>query len=240
MNVDLQKLLGKLPEILKFQKENKRLPEYITIDNQKVLKKDYIDALNRMSTFTVAEDRLPYTVNMQMQVQQQNTPSTLYLSPRFRHNMDQDTNYYCGPFMDQQIIYELYGIDVKESYLAKQAGTTTSGTSHSGVIKALQDWAAANNHQVNCGFQNFSDTGWKKVAEMVADPSVGLGMHVKYKNKWGHYVYITAVDLSKKLVTIIDSLNDADLMTVSFAVFEEWIRNTTNNQPSCFVVKKIK
>jgi len=240
VNVSTEKILAKLPEILEFQQKNGRLPNFITVDGQKVMKKDYLDALKRFANFTVEEDRLPYSINMQVQIAQKKAVSGVYVSPRFRHYMDQETNYWCGPFMDSQIIYELYGMNAAQKYLAEHAGTTTSGTGSSGVIKAITDWANANGHKVTCNLQNFSDTGWKKCGEMVEDPDLGLGFHVKYKNTWGHWMYPVSIDLNKKVVGLIDSLNPADLIYVSFAEYEQWIKNTAGGQPSCFVVKKAK
>lgn len=237
---DVKQLINRIPAIIDFQKQNGRLPNYVTLGNDKIDKKEYVDALNRVSQFTVKEDRLPYTVQVQTEIKENNTPSTVYISPRFKHYVDQDTKYYCAPFMLAQIIFELFNIIPAQTWLASRAGTTTKGTGHTGVIKALNDWCAANGHKVISNFQGFSSTGWQKCAEMIKDPNVGLGFHVKYRNKFGHYMYPVIVDMDKKIVTCIDSLNPEDLITVSFTEFESWIRNTTGGQPSCFVVKKIK
>jgi hypothetical protein len=234
--------------ILRYNVINKKMPTSVLVDGEKISQADYTDAIKRVQAYIESNGK-PKTVRMGTAVTSTSvTPPKIqvqtgvYVSPKWKHNMDQDTKYYCAPFVDAQILYELYGIDVAEKYLAEQAGTTTSGTGHPGIISAVTIGAAKYGHSVQASFQNFSDTGWKLLGEMVADPNIGIGLHVLYRNHigWGHYMYPVLIDLNKKIITCIDSLNDADTITVSFAEFEKWIANTPGGQPSVFKVKKLR
>lgn len=50
----------------------------------------------------------------------------------------QYTNYYCADVTIMQICYELFGLDLSQSWIASLAGTTTLGTSHEGINSALK------------------------------------------------------------------------------------------------------
>jgi len=238
-----------MERVLRYDIIHNGLPNYVEVNGEKISKADYIDAVKRVQAFLVKEKVDPRYVNMGGTT----SPGTIvptpipvtkgvYICQRYRHNMDQGTGYWCAPFTEAQIIYELYGLDVAQSYLAQVSGTTTDGTGHPGIIKGLETWDDKAGHDVSVDFQNFSSTGWQKCAEMVADPNIGLGFHVLYRNHtgWGHYMFPVIIDMNKKQITLMDSLNSTDMITVSFAEFEKWIANTPYNQPSCLIVKKIK
>jgi hypothetical protein len=164
-------------------------------------------------------------------------PSNIYASPRYDKAQDQGTNYWCGPFTAAQIIYELFGYMPAQKLIADLAGTTTSGSGHKELTYAIQNAAQKEGHKVTSVWRNFSDNGWKAVGEMITDPRVGLGIHCLYRNKWGHYMYPIYIDMDRKVVCFIDSLNDDnDVIEVSFAETEKWIANTPGNQPSLWLV----
>jgi len=142
----------------------------------------------------------------------------VYQSPRFVHNLKQGTRYWCAPFMEEQLIYELYDIKVAQSELARDSGTGTSGTGHAGVISGITTEVQHLGHKVSCAFRNFSDVGWTKLGEMVEDPNIGIGIHCLYRNKWGHYMVPVFIDVNKKIVGFSDSLNSEDILYVPFTL----------------------
>lgn len=161
----------------------------------------------------------------------------LYASPRYDKSQDQGTNYWCGPFTAVQLIYELYGYMAAQKVLADLAGTTTAGSGHKELTYAIETAAKQIGHQVTSVWQNFSATGWKTLGEMIADPKIALGIHCLYRNKWGHYMYPIYIDMDRKVICLIDSLNDDnDVIEVTFAEMEQWIANTPYNQPSLWIV----
>jgi hypothetical protein len=161
----------------------------------------------------------------------------LYASPRYDKSQDQGTNYWCGPFTAVQLLYELYGYKLAQQVLATLAGTTTAGSGHGELTYAIETAAKQIGHKVTSVWQNFSTTGWKAVGEMIADPNVALGIHCLYRNKWGHYMYPIYIDMDRKVICLIDSLNDDnDVIEVPFAEMEQWIANTYGGQPSLWIV----
>jgi peptidoglycan hydrolase-like protein with peptidoglycan-binding domain len=162
----------------------------------------------------------------------------VYSSPAWRHYQDQETGYWCGPFTDSQIIYELWGHEAAQSYLASLGGTTSAGTDHDGLLYAINTWASRNGHSCNSWFQNFSSTGWDQLGQWVADPNIGIGIHCLYKDRWGHYMYVVQVNMNNQTVICIDSLNEEDTIAVDFGTFARWIAETPGGQPSVLVVKK--
>jgi hypothetical protein len=165
--------------------------------------------------------------------------SGIYQSPRFVHNLKQGTHYWCAPFMEEQLIYELYDIRIAQSEMARESGTGTAGTGHAGVINGITMEVKQLKHKVSCVFKNFSDTGWTKLGEMVTDPVIGIGIHCLYRNKWGHYMVPVYLNLNTKIVGFSDSLNTEDILYVPFSDAESWIKNNYGGQPSVFQVNKI-
>lgn len=170
--------------------------------------------------------------------------NNLYRTIRYRQFQDQQTGYWCGPFMVSQILYELFGVEVAQSWLAEIAYTSSAGTDHNGVIRDITTWAAQNGHVVKAWFQNFSEMGdsidarFRALGGAIASPYLGIGIHGFYKDHWGHYMYPVEVNMDNRTITIIDSLNEEDLMIVSFEDMARWIRETPGNQSSILVVQK--
>lgn len=168
----------------------------------------------------------------------------IFFNPRFIRNLKQKTLYYCAPTMIEQLIYELYGIVTDQYEIAKLAGTTTAGTGHPGVEKGFEVKVFNLGHKADITYQTFSGLGstalarWKKVGEMVEDPNIGIGLHILYRLKWGHYITPVYINLETEIIGFVDTLNEEDIMYVPFSTMELWIAKTTGGQPS--VVKAVK
>jgi hypothetical protein len=52
-------------EILEYKKLNGQMPEYIIIEEYKILKKDYIDMMERVNKFILEMGRNPRTVDIE-------------------------------------------------------------------------------------------------------------------------------------------------------------------------------
>lgn len=232
--------------------KNGTLPKYTTINGKQCLLKDVLDACQRSNNYYKQKGKCAGNVNMNLQ---EPTPlpaqPTVYKNPRYIPNYKQETGYYCADDMLVECGKELWDIIEKQSVFAKLAGTTTEGTGSNGVISAIISWAKSKGHSVKAYMKNFSDTGWLKVCELVANPDVFLGMHVLYRNHkgWGHWMTPTKItlvytngkiDTSKSKIACVDTLNAGSAeVEVTLAEYELWIANTPGNQPSVFIAEKI-
>lgn len=167
-----------------------------------------------------------------------------YWNPRYLSNGEekQSTNYYCLPVSVMQSVYELTGIDLSQSWLAKIMGTTTAGTGHQGVAKALTEVNKKYKLNLKHEWKNFSDIGWNKLAQYVKNPDVAIIIHGGWAElgTWnfeaGHYYTLACINPSKKYAYEIYSLQGASLQKRSF----DYLRASMNyiSQPSICVITK--
>lgn len=168
------------------------------------------------------------------------SPSTdCYNSQRYLTNVNlkQDTNYFCACNIFQQIMYELYGIVISESDIAKAMGTTTNGTDHNGIINGGKAIAKQYGHSVSIEFVNYSSMTEKQIGELIADPNVGIFIHDLYKLTWGHYEYLIGLCLSTGVYTIANSLSGGYIEQRSRDTLKSYINGIS--QPSLGIVRKI-
>ena len=167
-----------------------------------------------------------------------------YWNPRYLSNGEekQSTNYYCLPVSVMQAVYELTGIDLSQSWLAKIMGTTTAGTGHQGVAKALTEVNKKYKLNLKHEWKNFSDIGWDKLAQYVKNPDVAIIIHGGWAElgTWnfeaGHYYTLACINPSKKYAYEIYSLQGASLQKRSF----DYLRASMNyiSHPSICVITK--
>ena len=102
-----------------------------------------------------------------------------YWNPRYLSNGEekQSTNYYCAEVSIMQAVYELYGKDLSQRQIAEWAGTTTNGTSHSGINSAIKKINDVYKLNMSIEWFNFSDIGWDKLAQYVKNPNVAIIIH---------------------------------------------------------------
>lgn len=217
------------------------MKEYITYAK-------YKEILSRVEIFRKANNRDPKFVYL---VVQSNTNSSRpnavgdnilpnaagwYLSPRYKSNSSairQERLYWCADNMMQMLIYELTGKWLSESYLAKLAGTTTSGTGHDGINSALKVVAKKLGVNWSIEWKYFSDVGYDQFGKLIKDPAVGTGTHVLYKI-WGHYEYCIGVNLNTKKCLVANSLSGGWLEYRSFTTETKYING--NSQKSILLV----
>jgi len=167
------------------------------------------------------------------------TPTDCYKSQRFLTDvhLKQDNNYFCACNIFQQIMYELYGILIGESDIAKAMGTTTNGTDHNGIINGGKAIAKQYGHSVSIEFKNYSSITEKELGELIADPNVGVFIHDLYKLTWGHYEYLIGLCLSTGIYTVANSLSGGYIEQRSRATLKSYINGIS--QPSVGIVRKI-
>lgn len=167
-----------------------------------------------------------------------------YWNPRYLSNGEekQTTNYYCAEVSIMQAVYELYGKDLSQRQIAEWAGTTTNGTSHSGINSAIKKINNAYKLDMSIEWFNFSNIGWDKLAQYIKNPNIAVIIHGGWAPlgtrsfEAGHYYTMAMLNLSKKYGYEIYSLRGASLQKRSF----DYLRASMNyiSQPSIAIISK--
>ena len=210
----------------------------------------YLEILSRVNVFRANNGRNPNFIYLQSKnntnesrpnaVGDDITPNKdgWYLSQKYKSSasaIKQETNYWCGPNSIQQCWYELTGNWYKESTIAKYAGTTTSGTGHDGLTKAIKKLGDIEKKIVTVDWKYLSDIGYTELAKLVKSSTVAVFTHSKYKLKWGHYEYIIGVNPSTKKVLVANSLSGGWLEYRSFSTMSSYI-NAITQKSVCEII----
>jgi len=121
-------------------------------------------------------------------------------------NLGQINDHNCGPHSLMQCIYKITGIDMKEATLASWAGTTTSGTGHDGLAKALSTFNSQKGKSLKMSWKSFSSVTVKQIGEWMANPKTAIFFHLLYRDKWGHYELPYKIVSGASDLTIANSL----------------------------------
>lgn len=156
---------------------------------------------------------------------------------------DQTTDYTCGPSSSVMALSAL-GIDTTESEMSNREWTTSNnGTGHDGMIAGCIAEAKEHGITLTVTEQNFSDTGYQKLGELIADPKVAViangmcsGWPTYYKTyKGGHYVFPVKVDMNTSKVYIADPARSYTL-EYSFKEFQAGL--AAHSLPSLLILRK--
>lgn len=218
-------------KIEKFIKNNGHLPNYC-IFNKADTKKSKKNASNtKKNTNTpISSCSNPYI-------------SSPYNKKSGCDAMGQNTNYYCGVSALQKVLYK-FGIHVSQKQLASVAGTTKKGTDHQGLRTAVAWVSKHYGVKLTVKEYNFSELGFEKIAKMICKSNVDIIWHLLYRNKYGHYEKVKAIDLKKGTVDVINSLGNkcsnncfcGYIETRSFATQKQYINGIS--QKSIIVITK--
>ena len=154
-------------------------------------------------------------------------------------HMGQNTGYYCGPSMLQKMLYELGITGISQSQLASVAGTTTSGTDHSGLETAVAWVAKKKKVKLTCNWYNFSDLSWDKLGKIMCDKNKSFGCHILYRDQWGHYEKPLSIYTGDKIIKVINSLGDKCTSSCYCGYIEERSFNTQKRYISGISQKSI-
>lgn len=133
-----------------------------------------------------------------------------WLSP-----VGQLTGYWCGPCSLRHCIYNLTGVDIPQKTLAGWAGTTTSGSSHTGLATALKKANSKYGLKLSMKWYNFSDFGgWSKIKQETDKVNKSIFCHIGYynggecngKGPFGHYESVRTINVDKNTITVNNSL----------------------------------
>ena len=195
IKVSFELFLYCLAKIIVFHQNNKYLPNYCTFNN----------------TFK------PNTVNTnktsKKEVKQSTSITKIFNSSphptkKGCGGMGQDTSYYCGVSALQKCLFKFGITDFSQKTLAGWAGTTSSGTSHSGLATAVAMVNKKKGTKIKITEKNFSDIGWEGVGKILANPKQDIIFHNCYRLKYGHYEVVNQVNLTTNVEKVLNSLGD--------------------------------
>lgn len=240
----------------KFVETHKQTPNYVSFEGKKIAVILFIYEMARIVNRYRQDKEIPLyctfdsahvrgtTTQQENKDKKEITKDGWYWNPRCLMGGEekQYTTYYCADVTIMQICYELFGLDLSQSWIASIAGTTTLGTSHEGINQALSTIAKKYGYKIDIEWKSFDDVGWKQLAEYVASPKVGIGIHHMwhndndYNDMGGHYTTCRGINLKKHIFQEIYSLSGASLKNRSFKYMEDTMNEIS--QPSVLIVTR--
>ena len=155
----------------------------------------------------------------------------------------QCTPYYCGCNSLQMAFKKLTGKLVPESTIAGWAGTTTSGTGHTGLNTAVAMLNKKYGYNLKISWKNFSEIGWEGIGKAMCNPNTFVYFHLNYRNKYGHYEAPYKLNTSTGQIQVYNSLGNRQgqgyigyLETRTFALQKQYINGI--HQPSVCIITK--
>lgn len=192
------------------EKYNK-LPNYVTTkkSKKKVSVRLYVYAFSKIVVWYGKNKSLPNYVTINSSSFSSSAISSS--KKKYGHatkqgcdNMGQNTGYYCGCHSLQEVFRNLTGKVVPQSTIAKWAGTTTSGTGHSGLETAVAMFNKTYGFKLSVSWKNLSDIGWNGVKKILESSNKDIVFHNLYRDQWGHYE--VANSISGSTVKVQNSL----------------------------------
>ena len=278
-----------IDNFLKFCRKYHRVPRYITVPSLdvKVSFELYLYAISKIVLFIDKNKKLPnycnfnksFSSNAQKATstvkkevkkststsKKTNTCSNPYTSsPNLPESeRGQNTSYGCANNGEQEALYKLTGKIFKESELAKLSGTTTKGTSHSGINTCIAAIAKKLGIKLTVKWVNFSSLGktmderFEALGKIICQSNKAVITHIAYmiggeepfnpKDKWvGHYEPIKSINTKTKTVKVLNSLGykkasggyKGHIQDRSFKVEASYLANTSGGQPSICIITK--
>ena len=281
--VTLKDYLQMIQNFLEFCNTNQRVPSYITTTSTKIRVSFelFMYSLSKIITYYQDNNALPTycifkkvdisnavssTINIQKNINSSTSNnSKIYISsPHYTtpgcNALGQCTPYYCGPHSIHQTIRKFGITKYSEKQIAAWAGTTTSGTSHSGINTAIAKIASLTSIKLSVQWKNFSDMGstqderFKNVAKILANKNKAIIWHIGYRNGgntttgtiFGHYECIDKINIGTKYVRALNSLGTkksdgsytGKLQDRSFAVQSNFAANTPGGQKALCIITR--
>lgn len=278
-----------IDNFIKFCRKYHRVPRYITVPSHdvKVSFELYLYAISKIVLFIDKNKKLPnycnfnksFSSNAQKDTstvkkevkkstsisKKTDTCSNPYTSsPNLPESeRGQNTSYGCANNGEQEALYKLTGKIFKESELAKLSGTTTKGTSHSGINTCIAAIAKKLGIKLTVKWVNFSSLGktmderFEALGKIICQSNKAVITHIAYmnggeepfnpKDKWfGHYEPIKSINTKTKTVKVLNSLGykkasggyKGHIQDRSFKVEASYLANTSGGQPSICIITK--
>jgi predicted double-glycine peptidase len=204
-----------------FYNKNNRLPSYVSFGTKKVP----IAAFQKILT------------SYGLKIVVKSTP-TVWANTNSLVLYHQTTSYTCGP-ASLKMELSNYGLTVKEMTLASySSSTSSSGTSHSGLIKAVNKVNSLYGTHLKAWESTFSSVGWTGLYNTLSkNRPVILHIRSFLSPNSGHYVVLTGINLKLGLVKIADPSYGYRTLTFSALLTRmNWVVSTgRTTKPLIFV-----
>ena len=204
LNVKIYKsdYLDMAKRLCKYIELNKQVPNYVTCKGKKVATDLIIYEFARIVIYYNNKKKLPaYCVFDSAHVRGSTTKKELQaLNKKYGRatksgcdNRGQNTDYYCGCHMAQEIIRNLTNIVVPQDTLAAWMGTTEGGSSHSGIETAFATFNRIYKKNLVLEWKDFSEVGWNGINAILKSNDKDCGIHELYRDTYGHYTNYNTV-----------------------------------------------
>lgn len=126
----------------------------------------------------------------------------------------QITPYHCACHAIKQSLRRFGITGYSEKTIGNYAGTTTAGTSHSGIETAIAKIARQEGITLNVEWKNFSDLGdtmverFRRYGDLMTDDNKAVFHHELYANRYGHYSVIKQVNTNSNMLIVANSLGN--------------------------------
>lgn len=126
--------------------------------------------------------------------------------------LGQITPYHCGPHAIKQALRRFGITGYSEKTIGQYAGTTTAGTSHSGIETAIAKIAQLEGITLQVKWVNFSDLGanskerWRKYGDLMTDEDKAVLHHELYRDYAGHYSIVKQANVESMMLLVSNSL----------------------------------
>ena len=216
--------LRMIDNFIKYCKENRRVPTYVTTQKSKTKTSFelFTFCLAKIVVYYAENDTLPnyclfvkgFVPNTTTKPKPSKNNSSTSASCQNKINsrsgcdaMGQNNNYYCGVSALQKCLYK-FGINETQKQLARVCGTTTAGTSHQGLKTGIAYVSKKHGVKLSVKEAYFSDYNLKQLKQILCDKNKAIICHSLYRNKYGHYESWKSVNVDKKEIDVINSLGD--------------------------------
>lgn len=252
INVKFELYVYCFAKILDFYNNNKALPNYCLFDSRDLTIKENNNKSKSNPSSTKKTTKKencsnPYT-------------STPHYLNEGCNRLGQCTGYYCGPHSIHQSIKKLGITKFSEKQIASWCGTTTSGTSHSGINTAIAKISKLTGIKLKVQWKNFSDMGkndeerFKNIGKILCQPDKAVFWHIAYINggsstdgkHFGHYECVDKINYQTDYVRALNSLGEhkldgsytGKLQDRKFNVQSYFARNTPGGQPALCIITR--
>ncbi|WP_407415497.1 hypothetical protein [Methanobrevibacter sp.] len=207
------------------------LPEYVTgSKGKKYSKSQFVNMCKWTIAYEKKEGHRPETIDVNVKVSTASSKkiackNPFISSPHYLNQgagaLGQITPYDCGPHCIHQGLRKFGVTNISESELMSYCGTTTSGTSHDGILTGIAKAAKKAGINIKTEWKNYSDFGktdaerMKSLGELMCKKNVFLFFHLWYsasgsdiddKNGCGHYEAIDKINIKTGYVRALNSL----------------------------------
>jgi predicted double-glycine peptidase len=190
--------------IANYMNKYNRAPAYGSFTLGKANYKSQIYLFSTVMDFYNSYNRLPYRVYMTpFKEESKSTLGWVGVSNLVYYQ--QPNSYSCGP-SSLKMVLSTYGLSISESWLETAAGTTSSsGTSHSGLINAVQKVNNAYGTHFSAWDENLSSRTWTGLYSTFISKNHPVILHVKsWLSSGGHYVVLAGLSLKDQMAKLAD------------------------------------